>query len=359
MITKLTGWLAAENHLWLQQDKPVWRGVMASSWGVVMTVDEPADLVLANVAWHLATGAREVHVYLDREDAALGAALAAMAGVIVTRCDAGYWAAMRVKARPELQTRRQTLNANRALARAGVEWLVHLDADEFLWQRRPLGDEMAALAGLGAELSFPVAERCYRLVGGVVQAPDAAPFAGIFRRSTKGNPGFDTGLFGEMAPVLQHGMLGHAAGKCAVPVGQDFVLAIHWSHRGFRDRANRSAQFRSTSTVLLHFDGLTPAHWVAKMRRYAAHAPEALAGLMSGHRRAQVALVQHGGGGLAEVLALQAELQGMGAQAEARFRALGLVEDYAFDPGGLGVDLSVAGFDQALAARFAGIFGEG
>lgn len=331
---------------------------MPSTWGVVMTVDEPAALVLANVAWHLSVGAREVHVYLDRADNALARALAAMAGVIVTTCDAEYWGAARAKSRPELQTRRQTLNANRALARAGVEWLVHLDADEFLWQLRSLGDEMAALAGLGAELTFPVAERCYRLVDGVVQAPDAAPFAGIFRRSNKAKPGFDVGLYGEMEPLLQHGMLGHAAGKCAVPVGQDFVLAIHWSHRGYRDRANRSAQFLSTSTVLLHFDGLTPLHWVAKMRRYGAHRPEALAGLMSGHRRAQVELVQQSCETLADMLGLQAELQGMGGDAEARFRALGLVEDYAFDPGeALGLDLTVAGFDRALAARWPGVFG--
>lgn len=119
-------------------------------------------------------------------------------------------------------------------------------------------------------------------------------------------------------------------------------------------------QFPSTSTVLLHFDGLTPLHWAAKLRRYGAHRPEALTGLMSAHRRAQVARVQQNGDRLADVLRLHAELQGMAPATERRLRALGLVEDHAFDPRGVAAavlpgwepDLTVTGFDRALAGRY-------
>ena len=34
-------------------------------WGIVMTVREPAQLVLANVHYHLGQGAAEIHVFLD------------------------------------------------------------------------------------------------------------------------------------------------------------------------------------------------------------------------------------------------------------------------------------------------------
>jgi|GEM_PF-4926840 len=36
------------------------------TWDIVLTADEPEALIVANVAYHLATGAQNIHVYLDR-----------------------------------------------------------------------------------------------------------------------------------------------------------------------------------------------------------------------------------------------------------------------------------------------------
>lgn len=111
-----------------------------------MTVDEPAALVMANVAWHLGTGAASVHVYLDRPDDPVEHPLSQVPGVVVTRCTKAHWARLAPDGRPLLQMRRQSLNANHArdrmVKRRSADWIVHLDADEFLRQSAPLAREL-------------------------------------------------------------------------------------------------------------------------------------------------------------------------------------------------------------------------
>lgn len=324
-------------------------------WGIVMTADEPSPLVLANLAWHLSQGAAEAHVYLDRPDDPLADTLRDWPGVRVTLCDEAHWADMtHRKTRPDSQMRRQSLNANHAYARAEVDWLIHLDADEFLYQTRPLADELGQIAGFDCELNIPVAERFY--VAG--QTP-ANVLDGRFRLSTKGRDRFDAAIFGPDRPLYIHGMLGHSAGKCAVPTGGDFVIGIHWSFRGVRGKDSRSVQYRSTAAHLLHFDGLTPRHWLLKMLRYADVKPDLLARLVSENRHAQIAALRACGGDPTAMLALHDRLRVLGEGETARLSALGLVLAAEFDPlpalreRSLAPDvLGTDAFDAALAARY-------
>ena len=132
------------------------------SWAVVMTVNEPAALVICNVHWHLATGAQAVHVYLDDPHDAAVHALRAISGCRVTVCDDAYWADQRGKrGRPASQMRRQSINANVAKGGADSDWLFHIDADEFIWQDRALSDELAQVEGANTEVNLTVLERLF------------------------------------------------------------------------------------------------------------------------------------------------------------------------------------------------------
>ncbi|GAA6209550.1 hypothetical protein NBRC116601_28430 [Cognatishimia sp. WU-CL00825] len=254
------------------------------TWAVVLTADEPEILILANVAWHLATGASQVFVYLDQPDDSAAEPLAKMPGVTVTQCNAAHWAHLNGgDGRPKLQMRRQTLNANHALAQAQTDWLISLDADEFLCQDRPLAKELTYVAELGVELHFPVWERAY-----VRRQQITGLFDGVLRGSTKGRHRYDDIIFGPDRGCYINGLLGHSAGKCAVPTGQDFVLGLHWSFRGQARRDKRSNRYTSTTSRLFHFDGLTPLHWLIKIVRYAGHDIDDLLRLVSGHRIEQV-----------------------------------------------------------------------
>lgn len=324
-------------------------------WGIVLTAQEPAALLLANVGWHLGTGAAEVHVYLDDPADPAAPLLEGLPNVHVTRCDADHWRrAAPAARRPPTHRRRQALNANHALARCGVDWLAHLDADEFLVQDRPLGAEMAAVHALDCELYFPVAERMY------LPGPQASIWDGVFRSCTRAQIRRGDGIvnerviYGDHVDCLDFGVLGHSAGKCAVPRGQDYRLGIHWAFRGKgRQRAER---FRSTSTRLLHFDGLTRLQWGAKLRRYTEYDPADFN--IAAHRQAQIDLaagVRDVPGGFE---ALHAGLKEIGPALRARLRALGLLYEVPFDPApvlrevlGYVPDFSVEAFDAELRRR--------
>ncbi len=325
------------------------------TWGIVMTVKEPRALLLSNLAWHLGTGAQEIHVYLDDPNDPIAAELQAMPGLHVTLCDKSHWRALApVKRKPATIRRRQALNANHALKRCSCDWLIHMDADEFLVQSRPLGQELAYVAELDCELSFSPAERIF-----VAGEPQETFFSGLFRTSTKGLNRRQDGvvndqiIFGDHFPLLVHGMLGHSAGKCAVPRGQDYEIGIHWAYRG-KDR-NRAVRYNSTSTRLLHFDGLTPLNWLMKLLRYADYDPSELS--IAAHRRAQIEIMSDIAKDPKAILEFHAEMKECDAARLDRLRGFGLLLEERFDPRtvirdvlGEVPDLSPAPFDRDLIA---------
>lgn len=330
---------------------------MSASWGIVMTVREPAQLVLSNVGWHLGTGAQEIHVYLDRPDDPVGSQLADVPGVQVTHCTAAHWSsAAQSGVRPASINRRQGRNAMHAMAQCKTDWLIHIDADEFLWQGRPLGEEMAAVRELDCELHFPVHERFF-----FRNVPAGSMFDGAFRMTTKGlnrrTDGRDNDaiIFGAHMPVLNNGVLAHSAGKCAVPTDSDYRLGLHWSYRGKgRDRAQR---YRSTTTRLLHFDGMTRLHWLAKLMRYRDTPTGELK--FPPHRRAQIEIFQDIADDRDALAEFHRDLRELDDAARARLRAFGLLYDVPFNPAetiqraiGRSVDLRASSFDADLRRAF-------
>lgn len=319
-------------------------------WAVVMTAREPGALVEANVRWHLAGGAAEVHVYLDRPDDPVAAVLAQIPGCRVTLCDAAHWRALRPRrGAPASQMRRQSLNAAHAQECCAADWLVHLDADEFLWQDRPLEAELPLVAELGAELRFPVMERA--LMAGQAQA---GLFDGFFRRASPGGKALDSVIYGTLAPHLREGMFSHGSGKCAVPVGQGFRQMVHESYLEAEGKRRRAPAWVSTTTRLLHFDGVTPLHWLLKLIRYKGQPPEVQEHILPPHRLVQIAWMLDRMGSLQEALAAEAALHRLTQPQADRLRGFGLLEEaLSFDPGRLpGMPhLSVAAFDRALLAQ--------
>ena len=60
-------------------------------------------------------------------------------------CDDASWAQRRKGGKPDKHQVRQTLNATRAYRRQtkGLDWLIHMDVDEFLWSQEPLSQVLA------------------------------------------------------------------------------------------------------------------------------------------------------------------------------------------------------------------------
>lgn len=86
---------------------------------------------------------------LDDPDPNVGITLEIASKCRVVQCDSAYWASKSMDGRPTDHRLRQTFNANDALKHAQVEWLLHLDADEYLIGSTIIAKE---LARLGAEI---------------------------------------------------------------------------------------------------------------------------------------------------------------------------------------------------------------
>lgn len=246
----------------------------ARQWSVVMLASEPAPLILANLAWHLDAGARAVHLYLDNPRDTVANQASALPGVHVTRCDQVFWQSLSGK-RPALQTRRQSLVATHAYRSTSTGWMVHLDADEFLWPAGGLAADLAQIPREATWLHLPVLERRFLTPGAQTL------FEGTFV------PPLQPGAAPSdpaRAPFLARGLTAHAAGKGCTRCGLGAELLPHAPRlQGARPSAPDAA-----TTRVLHFDGLTRLHWLLKLLRYADHPQGQWERFLGPHRQAQL-----------------------------------------------------------------------
>ena len=320
------------------------------SWGVVCTAAEPAALCVAFAAHHLAMGAARVWMYLDRPDPETAALLSELPGCEVQACDRDYWRAPPGGRRPRVVTRRQLANAEHALARAEVDWLLHLDCDEFLRADYPLATALSALPGDTTCAVFRPAERVT-----LRAVPQVGLFDGIFRRPAP-HPGRRHTPEGEER-MAWRGMTGHSFGKSATRVGTPVLMGIHTPRPRDRSQPWRPVERDVPGVTLLHFDGLTARHWQHKLQRVAADAQnlEFLRRHDSG-RHAQVCHLRDAEDPARAAEDLHRRLKTLDDAGLARLVREGRIDTRPFDPvpaltrfGMDGrIDLSAAAFDGAL-----------
>lgn len=319
------------------------------SWSVVMTVKEPAPLVMANVGWHLSLGATEVHVYLDDPEDPVADQLTVVDGVNVIRCDEDHWARMNVRKADGRQTRRQGVNATDAYRRTAADWIIHLDADEFLMPERPVSQLISEYARKDRFLRIQPWERTYLNEGTPISI-----FEGGFRVPYLGKLQNDEETFWRATRFLTKGLTGHSAGKALMPTRQGWRIGIHSP----REEDRRLQGDYVPEMALLHFDGMTPLHWMLKVLRYAHLPREMIEGMLGGHRREQVLMARHRAKVPGGLLKFHNRLKVTDGGLRARLDARDMFVDAPFEPAeqiaaqlGYMPDLSVEGFDTILRER--------
>jgi hypothetical protein len=114
-------------------------------WGIVTTVKAPVSAILGFAAHHLDLGAHRIFVYLDDDNRAAFDILKAHPKIRPLLTDDAYWQSLGMKRRAKHQSR-QFENARHAYGRAGdLDWLAHIDVDEFLLPITPMAAQLAAL----------------------------------------------------------------------------------------------------------------------------------------------------------------------------------------------------------------------
>ncbi|MBV1895576.1 MAG: glycosyltransferase family 2 protein [Rhodobacteraceae bacterium] len=224
-----------------------------TKWGLVATIKAETNDILKFAAYHLDRGAHRIFIYLDADNPTAFSALKAHPKTRVILCDDKYWKA--AGGRPKKHQVRQTKNATHAYARrVEVDWLIHMDVDEFLWPDTNVGDILAAL---------PTDIQCARSRPIESIAGDGTLFKGHIpsgpERSKIVQQIYPT--FGEF---LKGGFLSHVAGKLFVRTGKENVtLKIH--NMFWNDEMN-PGQAELPSLMLCHCHTKNWEDWLAAYR---------------------------------------------------------------------------------------------
>jgi hypothetical protein len=203
---------------------------MSATWGVVATILAPAEEILQFAAYHLNAGAHRIYIYLDAPN-------------------------QRKRNRPDTHQMRQTANATHAYnRRAEVNWLIHMDVDEFLVAGRPIADILA---------ERPVDPPATRIRP--MEQLSGTPSA--FKAFVPNGPD-RTRIMAELYPTygayLKGGFLSHLAGKVFVRTGlPDIHVRIH---NAFQNGEMLACHDHQAGIDLAHAHAKSWEDWIASYR---------------------------------------------------------------------------------------------
>lgn len=224
-------------------------------WGLVATIKAPLDEILGFAAHHLDLGAHRLFIFLDDADERARETLAAHPRIRVFACDAAHWRRLGRK-RPAKHQVRQSANATFAYERAGqVDWLIHMDVDEFLW---PEGDGVTAqLAALADDTLCARVRPVEQLCG------DGTLFKAFIPPGPE-REAIVARLYPRFGRYVKGGFLSHLAGKLFVRTGLGPLrIRIHNIFRG--DEMN-PGEVEMDHMALCHCHAGSWEQWVAAYR---------------------------------------------------------------------------------------------
>ena len=228
-------------------------------WGIVSTIKAPKAEILDFAAYHLELGAQRLYIHLDDPDPDTLATLKAHPKIRVFACDAAYWRKQGVK-RPAKHQARQTFNATRIYRRpAEVDWLIHMDVDEFLWPEGRVDQRLGAL---------PATTLCARVRPFEALAGDGTQFKGFIPAGPAREAVVER-LYPRFGAFVKGGFLSHLAGKLFVRTGLgDLTVKIH---NIFRGEEMNPAEVELEAIRLLHCHAKSWEQWMSAFRYRLEH----------------------------------------------------------------------------------------
>jgi hypothetical protein len=213
-------------------------------WGIVSTIKAPVAAILDFAAHHLELGAHRMFIYLDDDNHAAYDILKAHPKIRPLMTDDAYWRGLGIKRRVKHQSR-QFENARHAYGRAGdVDWLAHIDVDEFLCPVRPLADQLADLP------PDCICARVRPIEALAPISPDQPLHAKACALDRATRNAQTEALYPDYGTHMQGGFLSHVAGKMIYRTGiADLKVNIH---NVFVGDMQNPGQVELTETELLH-----------------------------------------------------------------------------------------------------------
>ena len=179
-------------------------------WGLVSTVKAPLRQIARFVAHHLELGADRIDLYLDDPDPVTIAELA-HPRLHLTACDDAWWQSVG-KTRPPQHQLRQSHNATRCYRGSDLDWLGHIDVDEFLLTQTPVVTALLGADRGDVQLRMAPAE--------VLSPSEGAPCHFKLTPEDADQPSdvIDE-IYPDLGLHLRGGFISHTAGKVFVRPG--------------------------------------------------------------------------------------------------------------------------------------------
>ncbi|WP_417742356.1 glycosyltransferase family 2 protein [Salipiger sp.] len=226
-------------------------------WGTVTTTNAALPEILDFAAWHLELGAHRIYLYLDDENPEAQTVLSAHPKIRVFRTDETWWA--KRNGRPAKHQVRQGANARHANNREReVDWLAHIDTDEFLLPARPVSEVLAALP----ERCLCARVRPVEALAPLTPGPETAFKA--FPLDQRARQAAAEACFPTWGRHLSGGFLSHVAGKLFFRPGtKGLKIRIHNIEL---DGQSNPGQIELTDIELGHFHAADWAHFLRLYR---------------------------------------------------------------------------------------------
>ncbi len=213
------------------------------SWGIVSTIKASPAQIKPFITHHLQLGAEMIDIYLDAPLPNADLARLTHPKVKITNCDRAYWEAMG-KPVMEKHQQRQAFNATLAYRSSTLDWLAHIDCDEFIFGEADIISTLSTVPDTNDALIIPPAEE-------IAQSYDATDL--LFRR-TYFDAGCDKAIIDALYPTfgtyLRSGFISHTIGKTIARCGvEDVRFGVHLlKKRGIEVKNTQ----RSGHMTLLH-----------------------------------------------------------------------------------------------------------
>lgn len=224
-----------------------------TTWGIVSMVRGQTQDILRFAAHHLDLGADRLYIYLDEPNPEAFTHLDQHPKVHVYLCDDAFWR-RKNRNRPGKHQVRQSTQASYTYRKTDLDWLAHIDVDEFLWTSTPIP---ALLDRVPADIPAIRVRPIEALAGA-----DDLYKAHIPKSPEREN--LVKTLYPTHGAYVLGGFLSHVQGKLLVRTGlKKLSFRIH---NLFQDKTLLPCKFELPKLELCHHHAPDWEHWIRHYR---------------------------------------------------------------------------------------------
>jgi hypothetical protein len=260
-----------------------------ASFSTVSLMRETPDVVRRFAEFYHAAGADEILVYSDGP--VDGLASLDVPGLVVIEADEAFWTGLLGERPPVLEVR-QSKVAGDGLRRCRSDWLLVVDADEFVFGDRPIPRFLDGIPAGFDSVAVPTAEAVWG-PGDVIDTPFGSTHFRLMWQRDKLWKALGGLVYGRaIARHMQRGLTGHVSGKQFLRGGRHYSWIRNHSAEQDGKGITRMAPRIDPAlggVYVGHYDAIGFSRWREKWRQRIER--DTIAANMSDARRAQMRMI--------------------------------------------------------------------